>query len=322
MFVPKKRPQFAGFTLIELLVVIAIIAILVALLLPAVQQAREAARRSQCKNNLKQYGLALHNYSDVYLMFPHGANSCQVSNWGGSWQIAILPYCDQGPLYQKVDFNNFPGWTPNNTAWANAKPPYFFCPSSPIFPTRIRGDIPGGAGYAISNYVGISGAEGRLDVVGLRGVTSAAGVLFPSSSVTFAQIIDGTSNVMMLGEQGDYGANNTDIRSGLDWGSWMGCANCQGFNEQNPGGYAAMHTAAITTIHSLWPPGSKPAYASHTYIGGGGEGCANYPLQSTHDGGSHILMCDGAVRFLSNVTEFNLVKNLADRRDRAPIGQF
>src|SRR5579859_7854071 len=92
-----------GFTLIELLVVIAIIAVLVALLLPAVQQAREAARRSQCKNNLKQFGLALHNYHDAYKMFPPGGDA---QSWGNSnwlnWQAKILPFIDQGPLYNQI----------------------------------------------------------------------------------------------------------------------------------------------------------------------------------------------------------------------------
>ena len=96
-----------GFTLIELLVVIAIIAILIALLLPAVQQAREAARRTQCKNNLKQVGLALHNYHDVHKMFPMGAfsaidddNGCDDDGYG--WGVMLLPYIDQAPLYQKL----------------------------------------------------------------------------------------------------------------------------------------------------------------------------------------------------------------------------
>ena len=106
-----------GFTLIELLVVIAIIAILIALLLPAVQQAREAARRTQCKNNLKQVGLALHNYHDVALSFPIGSNASNTNSngdghWGVSWWARILPYADQAPLYNTLQFEgNHPGWT-------------------------------------------------------------------------------------------------------------------------------------------------------------------------------------------------------------------
>src|SRR6201986_212949 len=99
MKTPRRRP---GFTLIELLVVIAIIAILVALLLPAVQQAREAARRSQCQNNLKQMGLALHNYHDVYQLFPYGCTA--QCSWGISFFVSILPYIDQSNVYNQINF--------------------------------------------------------------------------------------------------------------------------------------------------------------------------------------------------------------------------
>src|SRR6187455_2473364 len=94
-----------GFTLIEMLVVIAIIAILVALLLPAVQQAREAARRSQCKNNLKQIGLAMHNYHDTFNGFPNGGIASSVGGWGLSWYIRILPYIDQAPVFNGINFS-------------------------------------------------------------------------------------------------------------------------------------------------------------------------------------------------------------------------
>ena len=318
MIVSKKRPRFAGFTLIELLVVIAIIAILVALLLPAVQQAREAARRTQCKNNLKQFGLALHNYHDTYQMFPPGGTQ-SLPNWGTSWFASILPYADQLPLYNKMQFNTWPGWVDNTAVLTGVKPPYMTCPSTPLPQMRFRGET-GAQGFVISTYVGICGAEGRDSVTGNRGVFSSAGVIFPNSSIGIKDIIDGTTNVFMVGEQSDYGANNSEIRSSWDWGSWMGCANCNGFAPSNFAGYTDIWISTMTTIHSSWPPGSKPVAGSHPYLGR--EGGGNFPIQSAHDGGSHILMCDGAVRFLSNTTEFTLVKNLSDRRDRAPVGQF
>src|SRR5450432_1678919 len=97
--------KLSGFTLIELLVVIAIIAVLIALLLPAVQQAREAARRTQCKNNLKQMGLGLHNYHDTYNMFPPGALTAGGDNlWGMSWYIRILPNIDQSVVFNQLTF--------------------------------------------------------------------------------------------------------------------------------------------------------------------------------------------------------------------------
>lgn len=97
-----KHSGKPGFTLIELLVVIAIIAVLVALLLPAVQQAREAARRSQCKNNLKQYGLAIHNYHEVHKMFPLGGSGWNLRPHIG-WQVRILPFTDQNGLYEELN---------------------------------------------------------------------------------------------------------------------------------------------------------------------------------------------------------------------------
>ena len=101
-----------GFTLIELLVVIAIIAVLVALLLPAVQQAREAARRSQCKNNLKQIGLAIHNYHEICNMLPVGNIASSAGGWGPSWYTQILPQIDQGPVFNRLNFSGVqPGWT-------------------------------------------------------------------------------------------------------------------------------------------------------------------------------------------------------------------
>src|SRR5579863_9248252 len=117
-----------GFTLIELLVVIAIIAILVSLLIPATQQAREAARRSQCKNNLKQIGLALHNYHDAFGSFPPAFVADANGKPMHSWRVLILPYLDQLPLYKEYNFSE-PWDGPNNSRLLNRMPPAFSCPS-------------------------------------------------------------------------------------------------------------------------------------------------------------------------------------------------
>ncbi len=122
----SRTVRKCGFTLIELLVVIAIIAVLIALLLPAVQQAREAARRTQCKNNLKQQGLALHNYHDTFLRFPSGGGQV-TSGWGHSMYVSLLPFVDQSPMYNLWNFNQpGEGWACGNNnyvATANAKLP-------------------------------------------------------------------------------------------------------------------------------------------------------------------------------------------------------
>ena len=125
-----SRTPRPGFTLIELLVVIAIIAILVALLLPAVQQAREAARRTQCKNNLKQIGIALHSYHDVYKTFPPAYIPDEDGKPMHSWRVLILPFIEQQALYEQYDFNE-PWDGPNNSQLANVVISVYQCPSSP-----------------------------------------------------------------------------------------------------------------------------------------------------------------------------------------------
>ena len=147
-----------GFTLVELLVVIAIIGVLIALLLPAVQQAREAARRMQCSNNLKQIGLALHNYHETFESLPMGNSSYQ--DWGISWMPALLPYVEQGALYDKFDFDtlgaNYGYSNQCNNLGNDAKTliDVFMCPSSPL-PKRVTSTC---AGSMVASYVGISGA--------------------------------------------------------------------------------------------------------------------------------------------------------------------
>ena len=310
-----------GFTLIELLVVIAIISILIALILPAVQQARDSARRIQCKNNLKQIGLALHGYHDTYQQFPMGASSCDGHNYGGSWFISILPYADQIALYNKVDFSDWPGWiAPNYTTWEGTKVPYMACPASPLPRMRFRAET-NPAGYMIADYVGISGASGREDVVGNRGDFSTAGILFPSSCIGVKDVVDGTSNTFLVGEQSDYGANQTEIRSSRDWGAWMGCANCKGFDSTTRAYFIDIWVSSCTTLDPRWPLGSKPQRATHPFIGVG-QGAGNYPVQSIHDGGVQMLMADGAVKFVSSSIDQTLASNLADRQDRQPVGQF
>src|SRR5260221_6013058 len=136
MHVSQRCPQKRGFTLIELLVVIAIIAVLVALLLPAVQQAREAARRTQCKNNLKQMGLAIHNYLDTYLKFPSSGESTDASTnptvrrfFPTSTFTAILPYIDQSPVCNGCNFGGHYTVAPNSLL-AKTQVPGYLCPTT------------------------------------------------------------------------------------------------------------------------------------------------------------------------------------------------
>src|SRR5262245_61516866 len=169
-----------GFTLVELLVVIAIIGVLVALLLPAVQAGREAARRMQCSNHLKQIGLGLQNYHDVFNSLPYGARARYVNvnnsspanqTWGPSWYVALLPFCEQKPLADLIEAaqQRLPNFTDltmqvGRVAFSvhNQKIPWMMCPSSPLAQTEILRNTRNGITSVVPSYVGISGATNHF----------------------------------------------------------------------------------------------------------------------------------------------------------------
>ncbi|OYW19776.1 MAG: hypothetical protein B7Z55_08260 [Planctomycetales bacterium 12-60-4] len=224
---PRQRPAF---TLIELLVVIAIIAILIALLLPAVQQAREAARRTQCKNNLKQIGLGLHNYLDSFMVFPPGYiyNPNSGSPWmGWSWMTMLLPQFDQAPLYNQMSQSTNPsinGGMPT-AAWVQTQSVLnaLRCPSdvgSLVVPTvYISGVNSGNAApgtltasvnnYGRSNYFGVAGYNGTSPAAVNGGLTlntpplvgTFRGSFGENSRVGLRDMTDGSTNVAMVGER-------------------------------------------------------------------------------------------------------------------------
>lgn len=180
-----------GFTLIELLVVIAIIAVLIALLLPAVQQAREAARRTQCKNNLMQIGLALHNYEMAYEVLPPGTvnPTGPIENkevgYHVSWIVQLLPYLDQQNTYQHFDFS-VGVYDEKNTKVVQTEVAVFRCPSSPLG----GGVSGGGVNYAACHH----DSEAPIDV-------GNNGVMFLNSSIHYHDIKDGATNTLFVGEQ-------------------------------------------------------------------------------------------------------------------------
>lgn len=196
----SARVSRRGFTLVELLVVIAIIGVLVALLLPAVQSAREAARRMSCSNHLKQLGLAMHNYHDTYGKFPFGW-----SNRGAGWSAMILPMIEQKNLYDTLSFHESDNWDTYapNEAVCSTLIPALRCPSAAI-PRHV--DNQGITGRVPATYRGVASSTADSDDPGTSAVgrslenSDLEGIFYGDSVIRFADILDGSSNTYMLGE--------------------------------------------------------------------------------------------------------------------------
>jgi prepilin-type N-terminal cleavage/methylation domain-containing protein len=320
-----------GFTLIELLVVIAIIAILIALLLPAVQQAREAARRSQCRNNLKQIGLALHNYHDNFNTFPIGNRTATTGGWGQSWWVGVLPYLDQAPLYNGINQNIPDSGFTGNATYLNGKGfAARLCPSSPMAQHEFTPDNgPNTPGLAVAHYTGIAGAypdpsntsRHRNGYSGWNNV--GGGILFFNSRVRMADITDGTTNVMMVSEQSDWCTETLTGQKRIAINSWP--------HSMWMGNSSDQLDRMFNTTTVRYRPGYKQAEGGHNFNGCGTGGLmtgvcgnmgANNPLQSPHVGGVHALLCDGSVRFIGENLDMATWLRLATRDDGNTLGDF
>jgi prepilin-type N-terminal cleavage/methylation domain-containing protein len=321
----RRRTKCRGFTLIELLVVIAIIAVLIALLLPAVQQAREAARRTQCKNNLKQIGLALHNYADVFLRFPsaqgnQALNAGGGEQWGHSQWVALLPYVDQAPMYNRWNFSAADeGWVGNRPVYTGIRMAWLTCPSSAL-PDGGNGTV-----AAAAMYFGIAGAVTRgtftdatdlSDQTGSWGFSSNRGMLVNRFGKAIRDCSDGTSNTIIEGEISNYifdaAGNRGDRRPGRNWGWTMG--GLTGWDGWAP------HVSNVTIRYA---PNSKVLGANGLVWSAWDDASGtNTPLSSFHVGGSQVLMTDGAVRFVSDSIDMLTLTLLAVRDDGQVVGEF
>ncbi|MBX3442089.1 MAG: DUF1559 domain-containing protein [Planctomyces sp.] len=333
-----------GFTLIELLVVIAIIAILIALLLPAVQQAREAARRTQCKNNLKQIGLAFHNYHDTANMFPPGYNviiqpPALLDHNTKSAFVRLLPYIDQQPLYNQIDqavpmMMGPPGYDPviqqRNTDLAQVIIPVYVCPSSTAAPiddymypqgALVAGIFPVANctfRAARSDYCGTSGVRGTFGNIAYsgnqggdrEGTIRAAGTGGDTSRMR--DLLDGSSNTFVVGER----TGGAQLFSKWNRASHLGPA-AQLVGATNGGAWAD------SLLFEHWLQGALydgtgnggPCAINCTNIRGNGFHCF-------HAGGAHFLMGDGAVRFVNdNIAQLTFA-SLITRRKGEIVGEF
>jgi prepilin-type processing-associated H-X9-DG protein len=322
--------------LVELLVVIAIIGILIALLLPAVQAAREAARRSQCINQMKQIGLALQYYHDSYQVFPHGQRFT-AWNIGNNWRYCLLPYMEQGALYSQLNSKTGSfassdtagsGYS-GNTVLRNLVVPGWNCPSSPWSPKDNPSNVTyhNGDQGQTHDYVGIAGATpdpaGRtgLCLAGNYGSTWCSnGMLFPNGWMRMADVLDGTSNTVIVGEQSGaiYNSSNERLHISANYyGGWTGhTQTCRPTNPVTSGCTTDLWGAGVTTINTairINQPFTTAA-CDQTYDG-------NTALNSSHPGGANFLRVDGSVSFLSETTDMTTLACLATRDDGKTIPQ-
>jgi len=323
----------SGFTLVELLVVIAIIGILVAMLLPAVQAAREAARRTQCINHMKQIGLALHNYHDTYRVLPYGArdgpylasNRSQVRT-GINWKTSILPFLEEGALYDELDFKNgvFADDWFNNEILSGIVVSTYNCPSSPFDP--LSDDDYGSGpeeGAQRHDYVGIAGAFPDPASRGAGTCLQANygwvcnnGVLPMNENKALRQITDGTSHTILASEQSgtvavlDNGVMvEHPIRNNYA-GGWAGANAGSTVSVTNPGSsFAGVYYNGLTTVRwALNAPTAVVGSSDAAYMN-------NTVLNSSHPGIVQVVLADGSVRSLGDEMPVKLLRQLCSSDD-------
>ena len=318
---PSNRHHRHGFTLIELLVVIAIIAVLIALLLPAVQQARAAARRIQCKNNLKQLGLAMHNYHGTHGSFPPGYfasmhwdyNIAAVGPWSPRrycWMQMILPYMEQSALYES--FSSQIQAATNPWTWANRDTiiPGLTCPSDPASPKVNDYGFYG-------NYMTVHGGGG---LAGGSNEKSASGMFYVLSSTRIADITDGTTNVAMIGEiilvpeGAEQSAGKADRRGAYFFTGWHNAtATISLYNPPNSL-LADLGLDATGVDYPIAPFQNAPTWSGATWV-------RNH-ARSFHEGGAQFCLADGSVRMISESIDLATYRNLGDRNDGNVLGEF
>jgi len=325
----RNESRQRAFTLIELLVVIAIIAILVALLLPAVQQAREAARRSSCKNNLKQIGLALHNYHDVHNVFPpafiHGGGggyatsntytAAQLSN-GLGWQTHILPMVEQPALYDQIGSQtngyavhwmdkNFDGTINDPIDAARQIIATYNCPSDPMAGLNTKRQASGVA-VGKTNYLAVSGTSAA---------TNFNGTFFVNSRIGFRDMTDGTTNTMIVAERSTIADRSDLLTCGTEacnftGGVWIGPRYISltaggwhpGVNPQDVAAFGGATTYQVARSNQPW-----------------GD---DWIFSSPHQGGIQACMGDGSIRFLSENISLVTYSAIVTRSNNEVVGEF
>ncbi len=325
-----RRNTADAFTLVELLVVIAIIGILIGLLLPAVQSAREAARRMQCSNNMRQIGLALHNYHASHRVFPPGSivsdAKCTPANSTkrqAPWTVQILPYLEQEALYRQFNMaghfaalqDDSPPEPSDSEAAQNTPLTVFKCPSDPA---PQEGD-------PSSNYMGVQGGGPESAAQCLTGPTVNRrvrfnnGVLFTNSAVRIGHVSDGTSNTFLVGESRWWSYEHTNV----GWPSWFSWASAD--RTAGSSSHTIVLAAAVDPLNNPlvdynsaqgWID-SSGSYTNSMYLG-----THTRCFGSRHPGGCHMAMTDGSVHFFSENMALATYRGMGARNDGLPVGGF
>jgi prepilin-type N-terminal cleavage/methylation domain-containing protein len=330
---PRRSVLRRGFTLIELLVVIAIIAILIALLLPAVQQAREAARRTTCRNNLKQLGIAIHNYHDSHRVFPYAWGSVQET-----WSALILPYIDQAPLYNTLVWQPYPNntWAAMTSAdptWPNkvacgVPMPVLRCPSLPLPPADNNQGIPDRrqASYRVCSGSLIASDDNstRPAPFNVAPYTSLEfspardpgvnGIMVGAGSTSMKDITDGTTNTIMVGES----YTDTYTKDGQEMDYWnffipqiwdTGTNRCWSAGNGSGTEHSEAAGSTLVKLNARLDP------TIHGVL-------MEVSFGSYHIGGAHFTLGDGSVKFLSENIDLNLYRGLGSRNGNEVVGDF
>ena len=305
-----------GFTLIELLVVIAIIAVLIALLLPAVQQARESARRTQCKNNLKQLGVAMHNYHDTHGVFPFGWDELETG-----WHAMILPQIEQTSLYSTLIWqeNGLGNWnavgSPNLTACEKLIAA-FRCPSMSV-PEHINNEsIPARSPVSYRAVASSMAASDDASTIPAGSGTTVSleqaihdGMFFGCSSISLRDVTDGTSNTIMIGESF---TDPSYVKDGQGMDYWqIGSPQTGTWVLGGIGGteYSEFAGSTFGRINSRRDPLVNGVIMEMSF-------------GSWHVGGAHFTLADGSVKFINESVDLSLYRKLATRAGGEVVGEF
>lgn len=295
----KSRAEAGrGFTLVELLVVISIIGVLVGLLLPAIQAAREAARRMQCTNKIKQIGVALQNHHAAKRHFPSGSNIHDNEREPGiSWNILLLPYLEQNALYEQI--GPLPNGGATNFSAETLLLDAYNCPSAP----EQSAD---GTSFVASHYTTVAGAgrnEDRMNLAGVCGDVFTDGIFYPDSRTPISRISDGTSNTFAIGERNylfpvfhkwTLGSSKLgDPMSDLCMGSSHNVVYPLNA-DKNVFGYYRVDNQA--------PPGAAKTMRRN-----------DLPLGSDHPGGANFCYADGSVHFIGDDIDFSIYQDMATK---------